>query len=107
MILLAGMVLLIPGFFGGALALTLIFAPDWLNVRVAGGLLAFYGTYLVIMFGFMAAAFRRRQEYDSWSLFENFIICSYVVVVFGQAWLSGTHFTFGMLLMMIGVYMTS
>lgn len=107
MVLLAVMVFLIPSFFGGSLALALIFSPHWLDHSVAKPLLCAYTVYAVLLLIFIAAAFRRRQVADRWPLFENFIICSYVLVVFSQAWLSGTHFTGGMLLMMIGVYMTS
>ena len=107
MILLAVMVLLIPLFFGSVLALCLVFTPNWLHPRTALFLLAVYAGYAVALALFIAAAFRRRKTNERWSLFENFIIASYVIVVFLQAWLSGTHFTGGMLLMMIGVYMTS
>ncbi|MBX3721524.1 MAG: GGDEF domain-containing protein [Turneriella sp.] len=107
MILLAVMVLLIPLFFGSVLVLCLVFTPNWLHPRTALFLLAVYAGYAVALALFIAAAFRRRKTNERWSLFENFIIASYVIVVFVQAWLSGTHFTGGMLLMMIGVYMTS
>ncbi|HNE21424.1 MAG TPA: GGDEF domain-containing protein, partial [Turneriella sp.] len=43
----------------------------------------------------------------TWPLFEDVIIYSYVAVVFIQSWLSGTHYTTGMLLLMVGAYMTS
>lgn len=107
MVLLAVMVLLIPLFFGGALALALTFSPHWLNHSVAKPLLIAYALYAILLVAFIAVAFRRRKIADHWPLLENFIFCSYLIVVFSQAWLSGTHFTGGMLLMMIGVYMTS
>jgi diguanylate cyclase len=107
MIILGVMVLLIPVFFGGSLALTLVFAPGWLHASVARALLILYAAYTVLLLIFLKIAFHRRKSIDRWPLFENFIISSYVIVVFTQAWLSGTHFTGGMLLMMIGVYMTS
>lgn len=107
MILLASMVLLIPVFFGGALILTLLLAPAWLNGAVAHGLLCVYALYTALLVISITAALKRRKISDRWPLLEDFIIFSYVIVVFSQAWLSGTHFTGGMLLMMIGVYMTS
>lgn len=107
MIILGVMVLLIPVFFGGVLALTLLLAPEWLNASVARWLLIVYAAYTATLLIFLKLALKRRQRTDSWGFFENFIISSYVIVVFTQAWLSGTHFTGGMLLMMIGVYMTS
>jgi diguanylate cyclase (GGDEF)-like protein len=107
LILLAGMVLLVPLFFGGVLALTLLLAPEWLNPRVAVPMFALHAGYLSVMLGFMLAAFRKRLTASTWPLFEDLIIYSYVVVVFIQSWLSGTHYTTGMLLLMIGAYMTS
>ncbi len=107
MILLSVMVILVPLFFGGSLILTLVFSPAWLNRSVAVGLLAIYAVYGVAMLVFVVLAYRRRRTAHSWSLFETFIIISYVAVTFVQSWLSGTHFTSGVLLLMIGVYMTS
>lgn len=107
MILLSGMVILIPLFFGASLILTLFLAPQWLNARVAEWLLVVYAIYLALIVGFLVGAFKRRRTSSSWPLFENFIIVSFVVVTFTQSWLSGTHFGSGVLLLMIGVYMTS
>lgn len=107
MILLSVMVIMVPVFFGGSLILTLIFSPAWLNRSVATALLLIYAIYGAAMLGFMVMAFRRRRKTETWPLFETFIIISYVAVTFVQSWLSGTHFTSGVLLLMIGVYMTS
>ncbi|MFZ5628727.1 MAG: GGDEF domain-containing protein [Spirochaetota bacterium] len=107
LILLAGMVLLVPIFFGGVLALTLFFAPEWLNHRVAVPMFALHAGYLSVMLAFVLVAFRKRQVVSTWPVFEDLIIYSYVAVVFIQSWLSGTHYTTGMLLLMIGAYMTS
>lgn len=107
LILLSGMTLLIPLFFGGALALTLILAPEWLNASVARPLLLFYGVYLAMLGGMVLHAFKLRKTTDRWPLFESFLIYSYVAVTFVQSWFSGTHFTSGMLLLMVGVYMAS
>ncbi len=107
LILLAGMVLLVPLFFGGVLALTLLLAPEWLNTRVAVPMFALHAGYLSVMLAFLIVAFRKRQSVSTWPLLEDFIIYSYVAIVFIQSWLSGTHYTTGMLLLMIGAYMTS
>lgn len=107
LILLSGMTLLIPLYFGGALALTLILAPQWLNAGVAIPLLIFYGVYLAILGGLILNAFRLRKTTDRWPFFESFLIYSYVAITFVQSWFSGTHFTSGMLLLMVGVYMAS
>ncbi len=107
MILLSGMVILIPLFFGASLILTLLMAPQWLNHAVANALLVVYAVYLALILGFLTGAFKRRKTSSSWPLFENFIIVSFVIVTFTQSWLAGTHFGSGVLLLMIGVYMTS
>lgn len=107
LILLAGMTLLIPLFFGGALLLALILAPHWLRSGVAVPLLMFYVAYTLLLGGFILRAFYLRKATDRWPLFEDFIIYSYVIVTYVQSWASGTHFTSGMLLLMIGVYMAS
>ncbi len=107
LILLSGMVMLVPIFFGLSIIGALTWAPEWLNSGVAKKLLLFHGVYLAVMLAFVAAAFRRRRQHATWPLFEDFIIYSYVAVVFLQSWLSGTHLTGGMLLLMIGAYLTS
>lgn len=107
LILLAGMVLLVPIFFGGVLALTMLLAPEWLNLRVALPMFILHASYLAVMLAFLFVAFRKRQSVSSWPEFEDFIIYSYVFIVIVQSWLSGTHYTTGMLLLMIGAYMTS
>lgn len=107
LLLLACLVMLVPLFFGGVLALTLFFAPWWLNPRVAIPMLVLHAVYLATMLGFIAAAQRKRRSVLTWSLFEDVIIHSYVAMVFIQAWLSGTHYTTGMLLLIIGAYMAS
>lgn len=107
LILLSGMVMLVPIFFGLSIIGALTWAPEWLNSGVAKKLLLFHTVYLAAMLAFVGAAFRRRRQHATWSLFEDFIIYSYVAVVFVQSWLSGTHLTGGMLLLMIGAYLTS
>jgi len=107
LILLSGMVMLVPLFFGLSIMAALAWAPEWLSAGVAVKLLLFHGVYLAVMLAFVAAAFRRRRQHATWPLFEDFIIYSYVAVVFLQSWLSGTHLTGGMLLLMIGAYLTS
>jgi diguanylate cyclase len=107
LILLSGMVMLVPLFFGISIICALVWSPEWLNAAVARNLLVFHSVYLAAMLAFVAAAFRRRRQHSTWSLFEDFIIYSYVAVVFVQSWLSGTHLTGGMLLLMIGAYLTS
>ena len=107
LILLAGMVCLVPLFFGGVLALTLLLAPEWLNSRIAIPMFALHAGYLTVILLFVLLALKKRRLVSTWPLFEDVIIYSYVAVVFIQSWLSGTHYTTGMLLLMVGAYMTS
>ena len=86
LILLAGMTLLIPLFFGGALLLALILAPHWLRSGVAVPLLMFYFAYTLLLGGFILRAFYLRKATDRWPLFEDFIIYSYVIVTYVQSW---------------------
>ena len=107
LILLSGMVMLVPLFFGSSIILVLAYAPQWLQRGVAEKLLLFFSLYLISMVALVLMAFRRRKTHATWPFFEDYIIYSYVAVVFVQSWLSGTHLTGGMLLLMIGAYLTS
>lgn len=107
MLLLSSMVALVPAYFGGVLLLTLIVAPTWLHARIAYPMLAVYFAYLATLVWFAVAAFKRRKTEATWGLFENAIIYPFIPVILLQAWVSGTHFSSGMLLLMFGAYMTS
>ena len=73
----------------------------------AAGLLTLYALYGLLLAGFLGAALRRRREHTDWPLLENFVIASYLAVTFIESWLSGTQFTGGVLLLFLGVYLTS
>lgn len=105
-ILLASLVLLAPVGFGGMLWATDQLAPEYLNQTLVPYLLWLYGTHAIILTGLILEAFRRRRDTDDWPLFENFIIGSYIIVVMLTAYLTGTHFTEGLLLIFLGVNIT-
>lgn len=107
MLLLSSMVALVPAYFGGVLILTLLFAPTWLNARIAYPMVVVYVAYLAALLWFAANALQRRKTDASWGLFEDFIIYPFIPIIMLQAWVSGTHFSSGMLLLMFGAYMTS
>ncbi len=107
MILLALLVLLTPVFLGGALLGAFIVAPEWFVRPVAVALLSFYGLLLAAVVYFLVAAFRRRRHESSWPLMENFLIGAYLVMIFVETWLTGTHFTIGLLFLFLGASITS
>ena len=93
MILLALLVLLTPVFLGGALLGVYLVAPGWLIRPLAVALLSFYGILLLTLLFFLLAAVRLRRRVSSWPLMENFLIGAYLVMIFAETWLTGTHFT--------------
>lgn len=105
-ILLASLVLLAPVGFGGMLWATNLLAPEYLNQTLVPYLLWLYAAHIIILSALIAEAFRRRRDTDDWPSFENFIIGSYIVVVMLSAYLTGTHFTEGLLLIFLGVNIT-
>jgi len=107
MLLLAGLVIQVPVYFGGVLAFTTIFYPKWINQNLAYPMVAFYGAYLVFIVTYFLMALKRRKTQQHWGAFENAVIYPYIVVVMLQAWISGTHYSSGMLLLMFGAYITS
>jgi diguanylate cyclase len=107
LLLLSAMVMLVPVFFGVSLAITMVVAPTWLNAEYAVALLVLNGTYAAGLIAFQLMALRKRRHTITWPAFESFIIHSYIIVTLVQSWLSGTHLTGGMLLLLIGAYMSS
>jgi diguanylate cyclase len=107
LLLLSAMVMLVPVFFGVSLAITMVVAPTWLNAEYAVALLVLNGAYAAGLFAFQLMALRRRRHTITWPAFESFIIHSHIIVTLIQSWLSGTHLTGGMLLLLIGAYMSS
>ena len=107
MILLALLVLLTPVFLGGALLGVYLVAPGWLIRPLAVALLSFYGILLLTLLFFLLAAIRLRRRVSSWPLMENFLIGAYLVMIFAETWLTGTHFTIGLLFLFLGASITS
>lgn len=107
MILLALLVLLTPVFLGGALLGVYLVAPGWLIRPLAVALLSFYGILLLTLLFFLLAAVRLRRRVSSWPLMENFLIGAYLVMIFAETWLTGTHFTIGLLFLFLGASITS
>ena len=107
MILLALLVLLSPVGFGGTLLGVYLVSPGWLVRPVAILLLFLYGFHIMALLYFLLAAFRRRKREPHWPIMETFVIDSYIAITFVETWLSGTHFTAGPLLIVLGVGITS
>jgi diguanylate cyclase (GGDEF)-like protein len=107
LILLGALTLLAPGLFGAVMAAGLTMAPVYFNAGRVHGMLGFYAVHVLLLAIFLVGAWRRRAREDHWPAFENFIIASFVVVVLLSSWMVGTHFTQGLLLLFLGINITS
>lgn len=107
LILLGALTLLAPGMFGGVLWATLVFAPEYLVPDVTQAMMIFFIGHGLLLLGFLIAAFRRRHVDNHFPAYENFIIVSFVVAVMLNTWVAGTHFTMGLLLLFMGINITS
>jgi diguanylate cyclase len=105
-ILLASLVLFVPVGFGGMLLATNMAAPQYLNQSLVPYLLTLYAAHAIILSALILEAFRKRKNTNDWPAFENFIIGSYILVVMLSAYLTGTHFSEGLLLIFLGVNIT-
>ena len=105
-ILLAALVLLAPLGFGAALLVTDIVAPEHINQTYVPGLLWLYGIHILLLASMILVAASKRKKSDDWPLFENTIITSYITTVLVSSYLTGSHFSEGLLLIFLGVNIT-
>ncbi|MFP6844652.1 MAG: GGDEF domain-containing protein [Thalassolituus sp.] len=105
-ILLSALVFLAPACFGISLWVTNVLAPEYLNQSLVPYMLWMYGIHILVLIGFIVEAFHRRHYADDWPFFESFIIGSYIVVILISGYLTGSHFTEGLLLIFLGVNIT-
>ena len=105
-ILLAALVLLAPVGFGAALLVTDIVAPEHINQSYVPGLLWLYGLHILLLTNMILVAASKRKKSDDWPLFENIIIASYIITVLVSSYLTGSHFSEGLLLIFLGVNIT-
>lgn len=106
-ILLASLVMLAPVLFFAVLLVAVSLAPDSLDPDIARVLLILYACHAILLAGFISLALRRRQHTHDWPAFENFIIVSFVITVLASSYVTGTHFTEGLLILFLGVNITS
>ncbi|MGM0563989.1 MAG: GGDEF domain-containing protein [Pseudomonadota bacterium] len=106
-ILLGGLVLLAPTLFTVALLLTIYYAPEYLNPTATEAMLVFYTAHALLLAGFILSAIKRRQSQSDWPLFENFIIGSFTINVMLSGYMTGSHFAEGLLMLFLGVNITS
>ncbi|MEH6783100.1 MAG: GGDEF domain-containing protein [Alcanivorax jadensis] len=107
MILLASLVLICPVALGGWLIGVAWVAPDWVNRPVVYALLTLFGCHILLLGSFLLAAHYRRRKHSHWSRMESVIIFSYALVCLTSSWLTGTQFTAGLLLLLLGVNIAS
>jgi len=106
LILLATLVLLAPLSFSLYLWSANLLVPEWLNQPLVYFLTGLYTIHILVMAGFIFTAFKLRSYESDWSLFENIIIGSFHVVVMTTGYMTGTHFTEGLLIIFLGVIIT-
>lgn len=107
MVLLAGLVMICPVALSLWLAGVALIAPDWVNPPVVKALFSLFALHALLLGSFLLAARYRRQRKSSWSLMESVIIFSYALVCLISSWLTGTQFTAGLLLLLLGVNIAS
>lgn len=106
-ILLATLVMLAPVTFAVALAGALFLTPEYLALPIAWTLLGLYGLHVAVLTGCLWLARKRRQRENDWPAFENIIIAGFVINIMLTSYLTGTHFTEGLLLFFLGVNIAS
>lgn len=106
-ILLAWLVMLLPLIVAGTLIAAQLFAASYIDKDVGLLMLGLSSAHIVVLGAYLITAIRRRHTIADWPSFENFIIISYTVNVFISGYATGTHFTQGLLLLFLGVNITS
>ncbi|EDY86035.1 diguanylate cyclase [gamma proteobacterium HTCC5015] len=106
-ILLGSLVLLAPLLFAISILVVLWVAPSFLNSQVAYALTTLYAAHVLVMLGFIAVALKKRHKQEDWPMFENFIVGSFTAVVMLSGYATGSHFSEGLLLLFLGVNITS
>lgn len=103
MMLLASLILISPVLIIGGLMLLYWQQPQVLNVPVALGYGVFLAVYALCLTGFIWLAWRaRRKQQQRWVFMERFVIFSYLTMILVGSWLTGTPFTVGLLLLIVG-----
>ncbi len=106
-ILLASLVMLAPVLLAAILLATAYLAPSYLDPDITRVLLILYACHAVLLAGFLGLALRRRRHSNDWPALENFIIVSFIITVLASTYATGTHFTEGLLILFLGVNITS
>lgn len=107
LILLASLVMIAPVMLGATLLTAMWLTPRFIDHGVGVWLLAFYVVHAIVLGTYIAAALRRRHESSDWPALENFVVGSFVVNVLVGSFLTGTHFSQGLLLIFLGINITS
>ncbi|MDO8267336.1 MAG: GGDEF domain-containing protein [Moraxellaceae bacterium] len=107
LILLASLVMIAPVMLGATLLTAMWLTPRFIDHGVGVWLLAFYVVHAIVLGTYIAVALRRRHENSDWPALENFVVGSFVVNVLVGSFLTGTHFSQGLLLIFLGINITS
>lgn len=106
-ILLGSLLMLAPVVLGGWLLATMLLAPEYLDTTVAQALLVLFGIQAVGLVSLLLMARARLQTCNDWHTLENFVIGSFVFNVLAGGYASGTHFTQGLLILLLGFNIAS
>ncbi len=106
-ILLGSLVLLAPGCFGIGLLWANWLAPEYFNAAIMQALLTLYAIHILVLGSMIAMAIKRRRHNADWPMFENVIIGGYIITVMASGYATGAHFAEGLLLLFLGVNITS
>lgn len=105
--LLGSLLMLAPVVLGGWLVATLLLAPAYLNPAVAQTLLVLFGIQAAVLVSLLLMARARLHTCSDWPALENFVIGSFVFNVLAGGYASGTHFTQGLLILLLGFNIAS
>lgn len=106
-LLLGGLVMIAPLLLGGWLFGALQLAPEYLHRGAADALLAGYALHATLLGGLLLAGLKRRKTAAEWPLLENVIIWSFVLNILAGSYMTGTHYTGGLLIIFLGINIAS
>jgi diguanylate cyclase len=106
-LLLGSLVMIAPLLFGGWLCSARWLAPDYLHAGPTSLLLAAYALHALLLGGMVLAGLQRRKKAAEWPLLENVVIWSFVLNILISGYMTGTHFTGGLLIIFLGINIAS
>lgn len=106
-ILLAGLTLLAPLLFGGALLFAMRWYPHHLQADAANLLLLIYIAQSVVIGALLLHALARRKWQADHPTLENMLIVFFLLNTLSSGYATGTHLSNGLLLLFLGINISS